>query len=290
MAANVEAMLREGIDALKSGRRDDARTLFLKVVDIDQLNEQGWLWLSAVVETVEDQQTCLENVLQINPANERARQGLQYIAQQKASGSMAPIISGAPLSPKAPPAPSAMSGSSTAKSDTLSTSVEWSAPADSPAAASKRPGLDLSDDDLDNWVSTLNLPSTPAPAQPLTTSPFVDNDEIDVFERPSTGRPAGPPGPPPPPARRSSAKPKTEERRASAADDAPAAFFAGIEEDEAEEIVEHEPLFPDIPDEIRATRLPGTRQRLPIWLMLALAVVIALNLIATLFLVQRLGA
>src|SRR6185369_15363450 len=84
MPANVDGMVREGISAYRAGRKDEARALLLRAVEIDQFNEQAWLWLSAVVESVDEQRTCLENVLTINPGNDRAKQGMQMLTQKSA--------------------------------------------------------------------------------------------------------------------------------------------------------------------------------------------------------------
>ena len=46
MSTNVDAMVREGINAYKAGNHDEARTLLLKATELDQYNEQAWLWLS----------------------------------------------------------------------------------------------------------------------------------------------------------------------------------------------------------------------------------------------------
>ena len=80
MSANVEAMVREGINAVKAGNKEEGRALLRKAVELDPYNEEGWLWLSGVVESPEDQRTCLENVLSINPNNDRARQGVAYLS------------------------------------------------------------------------------------------------------------------------------------------------------------------------------------------------------------------
>src|SRR5512134_369990 len=116
MSANIEAMVREGVNAYKSGRKEEARALLLKATELDQLNEQAWLWLSGLMDSVEDQRTCLENVLAINPNNERAKQGLSYLTGQSSSASAA-SYSGAPPAAPSPSAP---------------TSVEWGAPAEEP--------------------------------------------------------------------------------------------------------------------------------------------------------------
>ncbi|MEM9953852.1 MAG: hypothetical protein AAF846_19740 [Chloroflexota bacterium] len=79
MSQNVDGMVRAGVDAYRAGNKAEARTLLERAIEIDSYNETAWLWLSAVVETKEEQQTCLENVLVINPDNSRARQGLKSL-------------------------------------------------------------------------------------------------------------------------------------------------------------------------------------------------------------------
>jgi hypothetical protein len=97
--ANIEAIVQEGIAAIKAGRKDDARRILVRATELDERNEQAWLWLSACVDTPEEQQICLENVLSINPGNQKAQRGLEAIKKQ--AGSSAPPA----------PQPSADSGS-----------------------------------------------------------------------------------------------------------------------------------------------------------------------------------
>lgn len=79
MSTNADAMVRAGVDAYKAGKKAEARTMLERAIELDGYNETAWLWLSAVVESKEEQQTCLENVLVINPENDRARQGLKSL-------------------------------------------------------------------------------------------------------------------------------------------------------------------------------------------------------------------
>ncbi|MGB7342494.1 MAG: hypothetical protein WBC91_26585 [Phototrophicaceae bacterium] len=85
MSSNVDAMVRAGVDAYRAGNKLEARTLLERAIEIDGYNETAWLWLSAVVETKEEQQTCLENVLIINPDNSRAIQGLKSLGVDPAT-------------------------------------------------------------------------------------------------------------------------------------------------------------------------------------------------------------
>lgn len=79
MSANTDGMIRSAVQAFKQGNKAEARHLLEKVVEIDQYSEKAWLWLSAVVETTEEQRICLENVLAINPDNNRAEAGLKSL-------------------------------------------------------------------------------------------------------------------------------------------------------------------------------------------------------------------
>jgi tetratricopeptide (TPR) repeat protein len=78
----TDDLLKQGINAVLTGRHDQARLLLSQVVEADEHNEQAWLWLSGVVEDPEEIRTCLENVLHLNPNNVKAQQGLAWVEQQ----------------------------------------------------------------------------------------------------------------------------------------------------------------------------------------------------------------
>jgi tetratricopeptide (TPR) repeat protein len=48
----------------------------LALLELDENNEQAWLWLSGVVDDDADRRVCLENVLALNPNQTAARKGL----------------------------------------------------------------------------------------------------------------------------------------------------------------------------------------------------------------------
>ncbi|MEM7034024.1 MAG: hypothetical protein AAF629_31070 [Chloroflexota bacterium] len=75
----IQAKLGKGITAAKNGDRPQAREILYDIVDQEPKNEVAWVWLSYVVDTIEDRQICLENVLFINPDNAYAQRGLQQI-------------------------------------------------------------------------------------------------------------------------------------------------------------------------------------------------------------------
>lgn len=72
-------LLKTAVQAAKAGDREKAHQLLLQIVEQDEKNEVAWLWLSGTVQTKEDRQICLENVLAINPNNEIAQKGLKKL-------------------------------------------------------------------------------------------------------------------------------------------------------------------------------------------------------------------
>jgi len=78
-------LLQQAIEAARSGRKTEARDLLLELVEVEPRNEMAWMWLSGLVDALEDKIIACENVLTINPANEKVRSYLrQLIIQQSA--------------------------------------------------------------------------------------------------------------------------------------------------------------------------------------------------------------
>jgi tetratricopeptide (TPR) repeat protein len=75
----INLWLTDGITAAKAGKRAEARELLLRAVEADENNVRAWLWLSGVVTTLEDRETCLQNVLALDPENEAAQRGLEKV-------------------------------------------------------------------------------------------------------------------------------------------------------------------------------------------------------------------
>ncbi|HYO87981.1 MAG TPA: tetratricopeptide repeat protein [Candidatus Limnocylindrales bacterium] len=319
MAANVEGMVREGVSAFKAGRTDEARALLSKAVELDPYNEQGWLWLSGVVSSVDDQRTCLENVLAINPGNARARSGLDFLIRQSA-----PPVEETP--PPAPPPPAPVQPQPTVQmpesppalvppiltpSDSSPSSVEWGAYDSTPLdEANWHSPAPAPVGEYDDWVSGLqlggaaetpeNADNDPFARMTTSTSPFYDGSDLgsnasagasfsaaSSFMRPDddeeTPAPAVPVRPP--------LRPAPDDDEPSSAKPLGATYLGDLEidDDEATIVAEHgNEFFPDIPREIRATRLPGTHERGPFMLKLAALLLVPLNLAAAVLLLWRL--
>jgi hypothetical protein len=71
--------LDDAIQAIRMGNPDEGRRLLEEMLEVDENNEQIWLWLTSVVETDEDREICLENVLALNPSNVIAQRGLEAL-------------------------------------------------------------------------------------------------------------------------------------------------------------------------------------------------------------------
>mgnify|MGYP001055394633 CR=1 FL=1 len=82
---DLKDLLQEGVAAAQAGHRARARTLLTHVVEQDERIAVAWLWLSGVVDELEDREICLENVLSIDPDNVHARRGLAQVRQQQKS-------------------------------------------------------------------------------------------------------------------------------------------------------------------------------------------------------------
>ena len=78
-------LLRRGVDAARAGRRVEARETMLRVVDIEPRNELAWMWLTGLVDDLEDKIIACENVLIINPDNEKVRAYLGTLLHQRAA-------------------------------------------------------------------------------------------------------------------------------------------------------------------------------------------------------------
>lgn len=76
-------LLVNGVQALLAGRRLEAQELLLSYVEVEEASEEGWLWLSGAVDEPDDVEIALQNCLQINPDNARARQGLSWLREQR---------------------------------------------------------------------------------------------------------------------------------------------------------------------------------------------------------------
>ncbi|MBC8100846.1 MAG: hypothetical protein H7Y11_15510 [Armatimonadetes bacterium] len=171
-ANNSDAMIKDGVRLYKAGKKAEARAIWEKVTEEDQYSEQAWLWLSAVVDSVDDQRTCLQNVLYINPDNANARKGLDMLDAQTVKAAPPPPTPrpAAPIVPTeaAKPPSKPYASPPTATSSASSTFV----PEETPPEV------------YDDWIGSLNLTGKPPVAPSKPTPAFADDafdDDDDGF-------------------------------------------------------------------------------------------------------------
>ena len=71
-AVEAKSALNRGIKAAQAGNRAQARASLLLAAEIDPRSESAWLWLASISEYPEELLGFLNNVLDINPENQRA--------------------------------------------------------------------------------------------------------------------------------------------------------------------------------------------------------------------------
>jgi tetratricopeptide (TPR) repeat protein len=85
-----QTLLHQGIAACKAGQRSDAQRILQQVVTLDPMNESAWLWLSSVVDSLEERRFCLDHILSFNPNSAHARTGMARLEQQAAQAAAPP--------------------------------------------------------------------------------------------------------------------------------------------------------------------------------------------------------
>jgi len=76
-------LLQQALEAARDGRDFTARDLFLDVVRLDPSNETAWVWLSGLLESLEDRIMACERVLSINPDNHQVRAYLVRLLEEQ---------------------------------------------------------------------------------------------------------------------------------------------------------------------------------------------------------------
>jgi hypothetical protein len=96
-SAPADALVGEGIAAVKAGDKAQAYHRLTQALAADPRHELGWLWLSSVVPSDAERYYCLEQVLAINPRNAAAQRGLALLPHG--------LLPTSPLAPAAPEPP-----------------------------------------------------------------------------------------------------------------------------------------------------------------------------------------
>ena len=84
-------MLRQAIEALRTGDQVRARDLLTRLLKTDQKNAQYWVWLSAVVDSHKERLYCLQTAIQVDPHNAAAQRGLLLLGALPPDDSVRPF-------------------------------------------------------------------------------------------------------------------------------------------------------------------------------------------------------
>jgi len=80
-------LFQTAVKKAKTGQREQARTMLMELVEDNPEHELAWLWLSELVEDLEDKIIALENALTINPQRSQAQTRLRQLRQKFAAAS-----------------------------------------------------------------------------------------------------------------------------------------------------------------------------------------------------------
>lgn len=72
--------LEEGISAVRAGDNTKARKLLAEAIKAEPNNERAWMWMFNAVTTDKERKYCLDQVLRINPNNQKAIEFLKQLS------------------------------------------------------------------------------------------------------------------------------------------------------------------------------------------------------------------
>jgi hypothetical protein len=78
----MDELTDRGIAAVKAGNKPLAQKLLEDALRQDTDNLQAWLWLSGVLDSIEEKIECLENVVRLDPTNQAATRGLKSLKER----------------------------------------------------------------------------------------------------------------------------------------------------------------------------------------------------------------
>ena len=79
----MDKLTKQGADAFKAGNKNEARKLLLAAVKQHSDSERAWGWLYNVTKNDKERTHCLNQMLRINPENEKAKELLAQITNSE---------------------------------------------------------------------------------------------------------------------------------------------------------------------------------------------------------------
>ncbi len=78
-----DTLLQQAMTAVRAGHELTARDIFLEIVEINPRNETAWMWLTGLLDDLNDCIYACEQVLEINPNNANVKQYLSQLLDQR---------------------------------------------------------------------------------------------------------------------------------------------------------------------------------------------------------------
>lgn len=75
----MDNLLQQGVIAYKAGKRDEARKCFIAAIKQNRDNERAWQFMYNLANDDKERLSCLQQILRINPQNEKAQQLLDNL-------------------------------------------------------------------------------------------------------------------------------------------------------------------------------------------------------------------
>ncbi len=75
----MDNLLQQGVIAYKEGKRDEARKCFIAAIKQNRDNERAWQFMYNLANDEKERLSCLQQILRINPQNEKAQQLLDNL-------------------------------------------------------------------------------------------------------------------------------------------------------------------------------------------------------------------
>jgi hypothetical protein len=79
---NETKLLQEAASALKANDKDRAREILARLILDNPYNEKAWMYNAFAVVTIKQKIECLQNVIEINPTNEKAKELISQLEAQ----------------------------------------------------------------------------------------------------------------------------------------------------------------------------------------------------------------
>lgn len=76
-------LLQDAITAARTGRELTARDMFLRVIEVEPQNEMAWMWLTGLLDSLDDRIAACEQILRINPLNVNAQKYYTQLLAEK---------------------------------------------------------------------------------------------------------------------------------------------------------------------------------------------------------------